>query len=68
MRTINVTARYEITFQKKMTDKQIAELESGAADIEDMIDESEPYRLLSSEGTCEMDWDFATLAKKPRKR
>lgn len=58
MKTIEITARFEVRFTKKMTDAQLADLESGGR-VEDLVDESEAYRLAGTEGACEMEWDYA---------
>jgi len=63
MKTIEITARFEVRFTKRLTDAQVADLESGTS-IEDLVDESEAYRLAATEGECEMEWDHA----QPKKR
>jgi hypothetical protein len=65
MKTIDVTARFEIRFKHKVTNEQFAQLESGIS-VETFIDESDVYQRLSSEGECEMDWDFDPVTKKAK--
>lgn len=66
---IMVEATFSVRFRRAITLAQFKELESGAIEIDDVVDESEPYRLASSEGEVEMDWDFAPghrVAKKSK--
>jgi hypothetical protein len=67
MRTIDVTARFEIRFQRRVTEEVFAMLEQGTR-IDDVIDESEVYKLLATEGECEMDWDFTPVKKKKKRK
>lgn len=57
MKTIEVTARFEIRFSHKVSDEEFAALEQGCR-IDDLVDESVVYEKLRSDGECEMDWDF----------
>jgi hypothetical protein len=68
-RRIQVTARFEVTFETDLGADEFAALQDGNTPIDDYIDESTPYRLLSSDGTCEMEWEpVAKLTKKTRRR
>lgn len=71
MPTIEVTARFEVRFSKQLIDAQFANLENGM-DIDNIVDESEVYERLRTEGECDMDWDFnppkKTKGKKKKKR
>jgi hypothetical protein len=66
MPTIQVTARFELRFDKQLTDNQFANLENGMA-LDNIVDETEIYERLRTDGECEMDWDF-TAPKKPSKK
>ena len=67
MKTIEITARFEVRFTKRLTDAQVADLESGT-DVENLIDESEAYQRAATEGECEMEWDYAALKPKKSKK
>lgn len=67
MKTINVTALFTVTFPHRITNEQFVSLESGTVRLDDIVDESVPYRLASSQGDCEMDWDYSTRRRgRPR--
>jgi hypothetical protein len=68
-RRVQVTARFEVTFETDLDADEFATLSAGDAPLDDYIDESTPYHLLSSDGTCEMEWEpVAKLSKKKRRR
>ena len=67
MKTIEITARFEVRYTKQLTDDQVVALEGGT-DVEDLVDESEAYRLAATEGECEMDWDYAQPKAKKKGR
>lgn len=64
MKTVIITAVFEVQFRKTLTDKQVKRLEAGES-VENFVDESEAYRRASSEGTCEMEWDYAFTKATP---
>jgi hypothetical protein len=74
---IRVTARFEVTFIHKVTESQFEEMDKNKLEVSDVVDESIPYGLVSSEGECEMEWDYGPpppkalkppKAKKPKKK
>lgn len=67
MKTIEVTARFEIRFTHKVSNEEFAALQQGVR-VDDLVDESTVYEKLRSEGECEMDWDFNPPKKKKTKR
>lgn len=64
---IMVTATFEVTYRRAVTMSQFKKLEQETIEIADVVDESEPYRLASCEGECEMDWDVAGPNPKSKK-
>jgi len=67
VRTIEVTATFTLRFEKRVTDEVFETLKNGA-DVEDIIDESEVYRRLSSEGDAEYEWDYNEKPAKKRSK
>lgn len=67
MKTIEVTARFDIRFTHKVSDEVFAMLEQGCR-VDDVVDESLVYEKLRTEGECEMDWDFNPPKKSKRKK
>ncbi len=72
MKKIEVTARFEVTIVREVSDEVFEALKNGA-DIGQVVDESEAYKLAATEGTCAMEWDYANttmaqLATKMAKR
>ena len=64
---ISVTAMFSVTFTHKITEEQLKALEDETRCIEEVVDESVPYALLSGDGDCEMEWDYASPPAKPLK-
>jgi hypothetical protein len=64
--TIQVTARFEVTFYADVTEEQWLEMDADRLKVEDVIDESVAYGHLANDGTCEMEWDYGP-AKLKRK-
>lgn len=64
---IRVTARFEVVFLHKVTEAQFEEMDKDELDVNDVIDESVGYGHLSSDGTCEMEWDYGPSAKQKKK-
>ena len=66
--TIQVTARFEVTFYAEVTEEQWLQMDADKLKVEDVIDESVPYSHLANDGTCEMEWDYgpAKLRKAAR--
>jgi hypothetical protein len=68
-RRIQVTARFEITFETDLDADDFAALEAGDAPLDDYVDESTPYGLLSGNGACDMEWEpVSKLIRKTKKR
>ena len=67
MKTISVTAKFTVTFPYQVTDEQFRSLDNGELRLDDVVDESVPYRLASSEGDCELDWDYSTRRRGRRR-
>jgi hypothetical protein len=66
-RRIQVTARFEVTYETDLDAADFAALEAGDAPLDDYVDESTPYRLLNSEGTCDMAWEPVRVKKGKRR-
>lgn len=65
MKTIIITARFEVRFKKRINAEAEKCLKRGMR-IDDLIGDDEAYRLLATEGDCEMDWDYVDT--KPTKK
>jgi len=58
MPKIRVEWRATVMVDVSVTAKQLRQLEAGEIELDDVVDETVPYRALSSEGDCEfVDWD-----------
>ena len=68
MKTIEVTATFTVRFPWDVNDEQFKQLEAGKARLEDLVDDSHAYHLLSSEGDVDWDWDFHEPKPKKGKR
>ena len=64
---IRVTARFEVTFLHKVTEAQFKKMDEDDLKVSDVVDESVAYSHLSSEGDCEMEWDYGPPPPKPLK-
>ena len=66
---IRVTAKFEVTFIHRVTEAQFEEMDKDELEVMDVVDESIAYGLLSSDGECEMEWDYGPPDKpiKPKK-
>lgn len=56
---ISVTATFEVTFKHPISLQKFEDLCAGKTTIQDVVDESYAYAAISSQGTCEMDWDYS---------
>lgn len=65
MPKIQVMATFNVSYTKTITKAQLKQLEAGTS-IDEIIDESDPYEQLRSNGDCDMDWEPITV--KPRKK
>lgn len=68
MKTIEVTATFTVRFPWNIDDTQFKQLEAGKARLEDLVDVSHAYHLLSSEGDVDWDWDPAPKPKKRKRK
>ncbi len=59
MPNIEVTARFEVKFTRTVTQENLEALSAETVTVAQLVDESTPYQLLRTIGTCEMAWDFA---------
>jgi hypothetical protein len=61
-----VTAKFEVRFKHKVTLEQFKELDSDKLEVSEVVDESVAYEQLSSDGDCEMEWDYAVIPPKTK--
>lgn len=67
MPRIRVECRATVMVDVKVTAAQVRQLESGDLKLEDLMDETVPYRALATDGEFEfVDWDHAPLKRTPR--
>ena len=67
---IIITASFTVSFTKKITKSQMAELESGAILIDQLTDDAEAYEALRDDGDCDFEWYHSPESKKtaPKKK
>lgn len=65
---ITVTARFEVTFTHYVTEDEFKQLDAEEVGIEDVVDDSVPYDLLATDGNSEMEWDYAVIPTKKKKK
>jgi hypothetical protein len=66
MPKITVFVSFDLEFKKTITKAQLKRLEEGG-NIDEIVDESEAYKLLSSDGECWMEWAPVFVKKFPKK-
>jgi len=65
---IRVTARFDVTFDYEVTESQFKEMDKDELEVSDVVDESVAYGHLSNNGDCEMEWDYAVVPAKKKKK
>lgn len=55
---ILVRAEFAVEFETFVTEAEFDKLGDGELDLDQLVDESEVYRLLATEDSSEYDWDL----------
>lgn len=67
MPKIQVMATFTVSYQKTVTQAQLKQLEAGTS-IDEIVDESEPFREAATSGDCDMDWEPVTTKTRRKKK
>jgi hypothetical protein len=67
MPKIHVFVSFDLEFKKTITKAQLKQLEEHLINIDSIVDESEAYKLLATDGECDMEW-FPVVEKTKKKK